>query len=129
MAQPGWEEPLIRKSLARLRAGIMAMVFGMMGGTALFVATLWLVIRDGPNVGQHLGLLRYYFPGFTVTWPGAFLGFFYGMLAGAMIGGSLAWIYNRVAAWRQSETRTGALAHEAREAITAAGAARSLQER
>jgi hypothetical protein len=106
----------------------MAVVFGMVGGTALFVATVWLVIRGGPNVGEHLGLLRYYFPGFTVTWPGAFLGFFYGMLAGALAGGSVAWVYNRVAAHRQSEARTGAL-RKPHEAMAVAGAAHPATER
>jgi hypothetical protein len=45
-------------------------------------------------------LLRYYLPGYSVTWPGAFLGFFYGVLLGVVVGGMTGWIYNRVADWR-----------------------------
>lgn len=88
---------LIRAYTARLRAGIMAIVFGLTAGSGIAAATLWLVIRNGPQVGLHLGLLSNYFPGYSVTWPGAGVGFLYGLLAGAAAGWSLAWIYNRVA--------------------------------
>ena len=90
------EEELIRSAVARLRASIMAVVFGMVGGTGLFVATIWLIVRGGQLVGLHLNLLGNYFPGYSVTWGGALLGFAYGALTGAAIGWSVAWIYNRV---------------------------------
>lgn len=90
------EEALIRSAVARLRAGILAIVCGLLAGSGLFVATLWLVLRGGENVGQHLGLLRYYLPGYSVTWPGALLGFLYGVLCGGLAGGLVGWIYNRV---------------------------------
>ena len=91
------EEALIRDSIARMRAGIMAIVFALTGGGGLFVATAWLLIRGGPTVGPTLGLLRNYFPGYSVTWPGAFVGFVYGALVGAAAGYILARIYNRLA--------------------------------
>ena len=61
-----WE--LVRPAIARLRASVMAVVFALVGGTGLFLATVWLVVRGGPNVGVHLGLLANYFPGYSVTW-------------------------------------------------------------
>jgi hypothetical protein len=91
---------LVTRAIARLRAGIVAVVTGMVGGFGLFAATLWLVIRGGPNVGQHLGLLSAYFPGYSVTWWGALVGFFYGALTGAVLGGWVAWLYNVLARWR-----------------------------
>ena len=91
------EQDLIQTVTVRLRSRVMAMVFGMLGGTGLFVATVWLVVRRGLKVGLHLNLLSNYFPGYSVTWPGAFIGFFYGALSGAIIGWSLAWVYNQVA--------------------------------
>ncbi len=94
------EDLALARAIARLRAGVMAAVFGLTGGTGLWLATAWLVIRGGQNVGQHLSLLRFYFPGYTVTWGGAFVGFFYGALTGAIAGFLLAWIYNRLADWR-----------------------------
>ncbi len=96
------EDVALARAVARLRAGVMATVFGMSSGCALFVATLWLVIRGGTNVGQHLSLLRFYFPGYTVTWGGALLGFLYGALVGGVAGFLLAWIYNRLVDWRRT---------------------------
>ena len=87
----------IRRAVARLRAGIMAIVFGMTGGLGLFVLTAWLLARGGPKVGLHLGLLANYFPGYSVTWPGAVVGLVYGTLVGALVGWTLATIYNRIA--------------------------------
>ena len=95
------EDALIRAAVARLRAGILAIVSGMLCGTLLMFATAWLVVRGGPNVGQHLELLRNYLPGYTVTWPGALLGFVYGAVLGGLAGWSTAWIYNRLIDWRQ----------------------------
>lgn len=94
------ERRLIRASVARLRAGILALVFAMTTGTGLFVATAWLLIKGGPNVGATLGLLGNYLPGYAVTWPGAVVGLLYGAAIGGVAGWSLARIYNRLA--RQS---------------------------
>lgn len=91
------ERQLIRASVARLRAGILALVFAMMTGTGLFVATAWLLIKGGPNVGATLGLLGNYLPGYAVTWPGAMVGLLYGAAIGGVAGWSLARIYNRLA--------------------------------
>ena len=94
------EQVLVARAIARLRAGIVAIVTGMIGGVALWAATLWLVIKGGPNVGQHLGLLRAYYPGYAVTWTGTFVGLFYGALTGAILGWCVAWLYNLLAGWR-----------------------------
>lgn len=89
------DEELIRAALVRLRARTLALVFGLVGGTGIFLATASLLVRGGENVGQHLRLLDNYCPGYTVTWLGAFVGFFYGLLYGAILGYATAWIYNR----------------------------------
>lgn len=91
------ERALIQAAVVRMRARIMALVFGMVGGTGVFVATAWLLVRGGSRVGLHLGLLSNYFPGYSVTWPGAVIGFFYGALVGGAIGWAVAWLYNRIA--------------------------------
>lgn len=91
------ELELIRAGILRLRTRILALVFGLCGGTGIFFATAALLIRGGENVGQHLRLLNVYLPGYEVTWPGAFIGFMYGALYGAILGFTLAWIYNRLA--------------------------------
>lgn len=91
------EQRLIEASVARMRAGVMAIVFGMVGGVGLFLATAWLLVRGGPDVGRNLSLLRHYFPGYSVTWPGSVIGFFYGAVVGGIVGWCVAWIYHRVA--------------------------------
>ena len=58
-AQAEWRE--LNRAVARLRAGVMAVVFGMFGGGSLFLATVWLLLRGGENVGKHLSLLHHYF--------------------------------------------------------------------
>lgn len=94
----------IQFAIARLRASIMAVVLGMFAGAGLFVATAWLLIKGGENVGENLSLLGHFFPGYSVTWGGAFIGLFYGILAGAILGYCLALIYNLVAT-RRSPTQ------------------------
>jgi hypothetical protein len=91
---------LVRQSIARIRAGIAAIVSAMIGGFVLFAATLWLVIKGGPTVGQNLGLLRSYYPGYSVTWTGSLVGLVYGAITGALIGWCVAWLYNLLADWR-----------------------------
>jgi hypothetical protein len=91
------ELTLIETAVARLRAGILAIVFGMVGGAGLFVATAWLLIKGGVNVGVTLGLLGNYLPGYSVTWPGAVVGLLYGAAIGAAMGWTLARVYNRLA--------------------------------
>ena len=94
---------IVRPAIARLRASVMAVVFGLFVGFGLFSATIWLVIRGGPEfegqevVGPHLSLLSNYYPGYSVTWGGAFVGLAYGAVTGGVVGYSLAWVYNFVA--------------------------------
>jgi hypothetical protein len=97
------DRALIPGAIARLRASVMAVSFGLTGGIGLWVATAWLLIRGGENAGYHLGLLSNYFPGYRVSWPGSLLGFVYGALLGALIGWSVAWVYNAVANLRGSK--------------------------
>ena len=96
------EQMIIRRAVVRMRARIMSIVFGMVGGLGVWVATAWLLIRGGTNVGGHLILLRNYMPGFTISWGGAFVGLFWGVVFGAVIGWVFAWIYNQVVERRAS---------------------------
>ncbi len=97
MARDDRELLLVKRTIARLRAAIVAVVTGMVVGFGLFAATAWLVIKGGATVGPTLGLLRAYYPGYSVTWPGAFVGFAYGALTGAALGWCVATLYNLLA--------------------------------
>lgn len=103
MSESDQQLVLVARTIARLRAGIVAVVSAMVTGFGLFAATLWLVIKGGPTVGQNLGLLRAYFPGYSVTWGGSFIGFAYGALTGAVLGWSVASLYNLLVRWRSNE--------------------------
>jgi hypothetical protein len=84
-------------AVARLQARVLALVGALLGGTTLFVMTALLLLKGGPQVGQHLRLLGQYFYGYTVTWPGAFVGMLYGAATGALIGWIVGVVYNLVA--------------------------------
>lgn len=93
------DEQLVR-SLLRLNGTMVGVAFGLACGLALFFATIFLVIKGGPNVGAHLRLLNQFFPGYTVTVAGSFIGLIYGCVTGFVAGWLVGWIYNRVALMR-----------------------------
>jgi hypothetical protein len=71
--------------------------FGILCGLGLFAATLILVLKGGPDVGQHLGLLSTFLPGYRVTVVGAFVGFIYMFVIGYALGRLIGMVYNFVA--------------------------------
>ena len=91
------EEELIAKAVVRLNAKLMGIVLGLLLGIGLFLATIFLVIKGGPNVGVHLNLLGQFFPGYEVTFLGSLIGFAYGFVVGFLIGAVLGTVYNKVA--------------------------------
>jgi hypothetical protein len=91
------EEEALEKAVVRLNAKLMGIVVGFLAGLGLFLATMILVLKGGPNVGAHLGLLSEYFPGYRVTFLGSFVGFFYAFVVGFIIGSVLGAVYNKVA--------------------------------
>ena len=90
----------LRRVTLRLSAQAWGVSFGLLLGLGLFVATIVLVAKGGPNVGQHLGLLAEYFPGYRVTVIGAFIGFVYAFVVGYALGRIIGLVYNTVAELR-----------------------------
>jgi hypothetical protein len=90
------EEQLLEQAVLRLNGHVLGIVLGIICGLVIFVATNWLVIKGGPVVGPHLGLLSHYFIGYSVTFVGSFVGLLYGFLTGYICGFLVAFIYNRV---------------------------------
>jgi hypothetical protein len=66
-------------------------------GIFLFLATIILVIRGGAEVGPTLSLVSEYFPGYKVTWGGAWIGLVYAAIVGFLLGFFLAVLRNGVA--------------------------------
>lgn len=91
------EERLLRQALTRASVNGWGIAFGTLCGVGLFLATVVLVIKGGPNPGPHLGLLGAYFPGYRVTYAGSFIGAAYASVAGYLIGRTVAALYNRLA--------------------------------
>ena len=90
------ESQELKRTLARLNARAWGIAIGLLLGGGLFLATLILVMKGGPNVGQHLGLLRAYFPGYSVSVIGSFIGFIYAFVVGYALGRIIGSVYNRL---------------------------------
>ncbi len=103
MNKTGTQPNELSRAVARIHAAVLALVFGLVGGLGLFAMTAWLLIKGGDHVGPHLQLLGQYFIGYSVTWTGSIIGFFYGMLFGGVIGWSIGKIYNRIVYIRFSQ--------------------------
>lgn len=81
-------------TLLRLNARAWGIAVGTLLGVGIFLATAFLLIKGGATVGPHLALLGQYLPGYSVTWPGAFIGFVYLFVIGYAIGRIIGGVYN-----------------------------------
>ncbi len=82
--------------VVHMNAVVSGIVTGMMCGMALFLATIWLVIKGGVEVGPHLALLDQFFIGYQVSLLGSLVGFVYASILGGFVGYSVARLYNWV---------------------------------
>lgn len=90
------DDELIERGVLRINTVATAVGLGLLHGVVLFVATLFLALRDGSAAGPHLGLLGQYFPGYSVSVLGSVVGFVYAFIVGAFAGFLLSTIYNRL---------------------------------
>ncbi len=90
------EEQLLEQAVLHFNGNILGIVFGTVTGLIILVATNWLVIKGGEDVGTHLGLLSNFFIGYSVTFVGSLIGAIYGFVTGYVLGFLIAWIYNRI---------------------------------
>lgn len=87
----------LQRTLLSLNARAWGIAFGLVLGGGLFLATIFLVIKGGPTVGQHLSLLGAFFPGYRVSVLGSLVGFVYGFVVGYALGRVIGEVYNRLA--------------------------------
>ncbi|HEX5418103.1 MAG TPA: hypothetical protein VFZ25_20805, partial [Chloroflexota bacterium] len=85
---------VIKRAFRKLDRLAFGLSLGMASGLLLFIATLGLVLKDGPFVGQNLQLLSQFFPGYTVTLEGSLVGLVYGFLLGFIGGWGAAFLRN-----------------------------------
>ena len=93
-------ERVVVTRLLRVSAVVHGVVAGLVLGLVIFVATNWLVLKGGRVVGPHLALLGQFFYGYRVSFLGSFIGLAYGFALGFLLGYGVAWLYNRLLAWR-----------------------------
>src|SRR5262245_12961259 len=90
------EEIALHRAMLRLNGRAWGIAFGLLLGAGLFLATNVLVIKGGPEVGPHLGLLGIYLPGYRVTFLGSLIGFVYLFVIGYAIGRLIGTVYNKM---------------------------------
>jgi hypothetical protein len=93
----GKEKAILMAAFARIDPLAMTVAFASVSGMVIFAATAVLLIKSmmtSSVTGPHLALLGIYLPGYTVSWPGAFLGAAYFCVFGAVAGFVLATFWN-----------------------------------
>lgn len=90
-------DALLAQAVLRLNSNILGFVLGILAALTIFVATNWLVIKGGEQVGPHLSLLRVYFIGYRVSFLGSLIGMVYAFVLGYLAGRILGAVYNFVA--------------------------------
>jgi hypothetical protein len=98
-------EKIVLTELMRLNALILGLISGLILGLGIFVATNFLLLKGGPDIGAHLGLLSQFFFGYDVTFIGSLIGLGYGFVTGFVVGFAFAALYNWLAEWRDRRTR------------------------
>jgi len=89
------DDDTIEAVFAKLDPLALGVAIGVVSGLCLMLATAMLLVRGGKHVGQTLGLLSNYLPGFEVTWTGAGLGGLEAAVIGFMLGYLGGWLRNQ----------------------------------
>ena len=87
-------EKLLRRAFSKMDKLSFATAVGTVSGLAIFLATVFLILKGGKIVGPNLALLGQYFLGYTVTLKGAWIGFAYSFLWGFLFGWLFAYLRN-----------------------------------
>ena len=92
------EQRVLSKVILEVNEQGWGIAFGLLFGSALLLATDFLVFKGGENPGSHLALLSVYLPGYSVTFIGSLIGFVYAFVIGYGFGRTIVTIYNRLTA-------------------------------
>jgi len=90
------EDRAFQDVIRQLNGRAWGIAMGLLLAFALFVATNFLVLKGGPEVGPHLALLGQYLPGYRVSFVGSLIGFVYLFVIGYGIGRIIGTVYNRM---------------------------------
>ncbi len=87
-------------AFAPIHRTAMGVAGGVVCGGLLFLMTLFLVVKGGYPIGPNLALLGQFLFGYTVTFPGAFIGLLWGFGVGFLLGWGFAVVRNAIVwAW------------------------------
>ncbi len=81
------------RALIRFNALMLGFTIAFITSAAVFFLTLGLTLWGGENVGPFLGQLHYFFPGYTVSFGGAFIGALWAGAVGFGVGGVMGLAY------------------------------------
>lgn len=90
-------DALVLSLFARIDIFAFTIASAVAAGVGMLLATAVLLIAGAPpgaEIGPNLSALSTFWPGYSVTWPGAFVGAFYGGLVGAAVGFLVALFWN-----------------------------------
>lgn len=90
------EQESVNQVIMRLNGRAWGIAMGLLFGGGLFVATNFLVLKGGIDVGRHLRLLSVFFPGYSVTFAGSVVGFIYAFVVGYALGRLIGSVYNHL---------------------------------
>ena len=76
-----------------LRVRALGMAVGIVWGLSVLVATLWMLWFAQPS--PTWPTLKSLYPGYDVTYMGAFVGLIWGFVDGFIAGALIAWLYNK----------------------------------
>ena len=81
-------------AFARLHKVGLGVAIGTVAGVGLWLLTMILVLKGGYPIGPNLQLLSQFFPGYSVTFTGAFVGLLWGFVSGFLFGAIFALLHN-----------------------------------
>lgn len=94
ITEPMIPDEAVIRAFARLDKLGFATAIGAVAGLMIFLATLCLLIRGGGAARLYMGLLSQYFPGYTISPRGAFIGLGFGFTSGFLFGWLFAYLRN-----------------------------------
>ena len=76
----------------KLNPKAFGLTAGIISGLAIFIVTIWLVISG--TEGRTIGLLKYIYLGYDLSYLGALIGLIWGFVDGLIGGYIFALVYN-----------------------------------
>jgi len=87
---------ILSEAFAKLDAVAFGAGVGAVCGSGIYATTVVLLAKGGNPIGPNFSLLAEFFPAYSVTWTGSFIGLLYGFVTGFGFGFSFACARNTV---------------------------------